>query len=825
MILLNIRILSVTYLPPSLQKLFSMTPFIIPFDQIHLTHLSQVGGKNASLGEMKTGMKALSIPVPDGFAITASAYRLFLEKNNLTGPISKLLEKIDKKDLHNLPEIAKQCRQWVAEASLPTETEKEIIAAYASLTQSTKSISVSVRSSATAEDLPTASFAGQHDSFLNVKGEKQILEAVHKCYISLFNDRAIKYRIDNHFDHMQVALSVGIQEMVRSDKGCAGVIFTLDPESGFKNTIYITGAWGLGENVVQGAVNPDEFWVFKHSLEAGKKSIIGRKKGSKEHTMVYDESVEGERPVRNIETEVAKRKAWILNDKEIMQLANWSLAIEKHYGMPMDIEFAKDGESGKLYILQARPETVHSQKVHTVTSSFRLKEKGTVLCRGKAVGKKIISGRACIIRSLDEAVKLRQGDIIIADITNPDWNTLLKKAVSIVTNKGGRTSHASIVARELGIAAIVGTGDATEKIKDGQMITVANTEGEEGQVFDGVIPFEEKIIDFTATGNTQTHPMLILAEPERAFELSNYPATGVGLLRMEFIINNSIRIHPMALVQFDRLPEGPAKKEIEKLTENFKSKPDYFTEQLSESIAMVAAAFYPRPIILRMSDFKTNEYASLIGGEYFEPHEENPMIGFRGASRYYDERYKAGFELECEAVKKVRNEMGLSNIKLMIPFCRTVEEAHKVLQTMESFGLTRGSDDLEVYMMVEIPINVILADRFAELFDGFSIGSNDLTQLTLGLDRDSEIVSGLFDENNEAIKTLIKQAIRAAHRAGIPIGLCGQAPSDFPEFSRFLVEHGIDSISFTPDALMKGIENIVKAEGGVVQEVQKVQKV
>ena len=789
-----------------------MSQFIIPFDRINLTHLSQVGGKNASLGEMKTGMQALHIPVPNGFAVTASAYRLFLEKNNLTDRLSKLLEKIDQKDLQNLPDIAKQCRQWVAEANIPEEVEQEVLAAYAALTHASKEISVSVRSSATAEDLPTASFAGQHDSFLNVKGEKHILEAIHKCYISLFNDRAIKYRIDNRFDHMQVALSVGIQEMVRSDKGCAGVIFTLDPESGFKNTIYITGAWGLGENVVQGAVNPDEFWVFKPSLEAGKKSIIGRRKGSKEHMMVYDESGKGENPIINMETDAAKRKAWILHDEEITQLASWSLAIEKHYGMPMDIEFAKDGLSQKIFILQARPETVHSQKVHSTISSYRLKEKGKILCKGKAVGKKIISGRACIIRSLDEAFKLRQGDILIADVTNPDWNALLRKAVSIVTNKGGRTSHASIVARELGIAAVVGTGDATEKIKDGQMITVANTEGEEGIVYDGIIPFEEKTIDVSQMGRTATKPMLILAEPARAFELSNYPAAGVGLLRMEFIINNSIRIHPMALVQFEKLPEGPAKKEIETLTEDYNCKPDYFIDRLSESIAMVAAAFYPRPVILRMSDFKTNEYASLIGGEYFEPHEENPMIGFRGASRYYDERYIAGFELECRAVKKVRNEMGLSNVKLMIPFCRTVDEAGKVLTTMENFGIKRGTEELEVYMMVEIPSNVILADQFAELFDGFSIGSNDLTQLTLGLDRDSEIVSGLFDENNEAVKTLIEQAIRSAHRAGIPIGLCGQAPSDFPEFSRFLVEEGIDSISFTPDALMKGIENIVRAE-------------
>lgn len=796
-----------------------MESFTLPFEKINLSRLPEAGGKNASLGELKNAMGSLDIPVPDGFALTSRAYRFFLEQNHLTDPLRKILEEIDSISLSNLPELAAQCRKLVAGAALPGEVQKDILDAYKKLTADKKDPAVAVRSSATAEDLPTASFAGQHDSFLNIRGEKNLLDAVHKCYVSLFNDRAVKYRIDNGFDHMQVGLSVGVQEMVRADKGCAGVIFTLDPESGFRNAIYITGAWGLGENVVQGAVNPDEFWVFKPSLEEGKKSIIGRRKGSKEQMMVYDESAEAIKPVKNISTDENQRKAWILSDEEITRLAGWSSAIEKHYGMPMDIEFAKDGISKRIFILQARPETVHSRKDHSKISIGILKGKGDVLCKGRAVGKKIISGRACLIRSLDEASKLRQGDILVADITNPDWNALLRKAVSIVTNKGGRTSHASIVARELGIAAIVGTGDATEKIKDGQMITVANTEGEEGKVYDGAIPFEEKQIDFSKMPETKTAPLLILADPGRAFELSHYPTAGVGLLRMEFIINNSIRIHPMALVQFDKLPAGPAREEIEKLTADYKVKSDYFTDRLAESIAMVAAAFYPRQVILRMSDFKSNEYASLIGGEQFEPKEENPMIGFRGASRYYDERYMHGFELECKAVKKARNEMGLRNIKLMIPFCRTPEEGEQVLKMMEGFGLKRGENDLEVYVMVEIPSNVILADQFAGLFDGFSIGSNDLTQLTLGLDRDSAIVSHLFDENNMAVKTLISQAIEAAHRAGIRIGLCGQAPSDFPAFSRFLVEEGIDSISFTPDALMKGIENIERAEKRNVKQV------
>ncbi len=786
--------------------------YILPFEKIDLSHLPQVGGKNASLGEMFNKLQTLGVEVPDGFALTVEAYRQFLSYNKLTETLGHLLNGIDPKTLANLPETAQQCRNLVSEAILPEDVKKEITEAYQQLSGPLINLSVAVRSSATAEDLPTASFAGQHDSFLNIQGESNLLVAVHKCYISLFNDRAIKYRIDNHFDHMQVGLSVGVQRMVRSDIGCAGVIFTIDPESGFKNAIYITGAWGLGENVVQGAVNPDEFWVFKPTLSEGKNAIISRKRGEKEHTMVYDENPEKDRFIKNIETPLNKRTSWILSDREVEQLAGWSYEIEKHYAHAMDIEWAKDGTDNKIYILQARPETVHSQKEHGKIEDYRLKESGKVLCTGKAVGKKVISGRACIIHSLSEASKLQEGDILVADNTNPDWNSLLRKAVSIVTNKGGRTSHASIVARELGIAAIVGAGNATQAIQDGQIITVANLQGNEGTVLEGAVPYEVISTDLSKVPAVKTTPMFILADPDRAFELSHYPAKGVGLLRMEFIINNSILIHPMALVQFDQLPAGPVKSSISQITAGFKSKTGYFIDHLAESIAKVAAAFHPYEVILRMSDFKSNEYASLIGGQFYEPKEENPMIGFRGASRYYDPRYLPGFGLECEAVLKVRNEMGLTNIKVMIPFCRTISEAEKVMQTMQTFGLIRGENKLEVYMMVEIPSNVILADKFAGMFDGFSIGSNDLTQLTLGLDRDSDIVSHLFDENNEAVTTMIAQAIRAAKKAGIKIGLCGQAPSDFPEFSQFLVEQGIDSISFTPDALIKGIENIAGAE-------------
>ncbi len=789
-----------------------MTEYILPFNKINLTHLPEVGGKNASLGEMYNKLHFLGVEIPDGFAITVKCYHAFLSHNKLSETLRQLLDRIDSKSLLTLPEVALQCRTLVKNADFPDDVKSEILQSYRRLSGIHNNISVAVRSSATAEDLPTASFAGQHDSFLNIQGEEKLLKAVHNCYVSLFNDRAIKYRIDNNFDHMTVGLSVGVQLMVRSDEGCAGVIFTIDPESGFNNAIYITGAWGLGENVVQGAVNPDEFWVFKPTLEQGKDAIISRRKGEKEHTMVYDEKYESGKPVKNVDTPLYKRSLFILSDAEVLQLAKWSYEIEKHYGRAMDIEWGKDGINNKIYILQARPETVHSKKEHGKVYTYKLKEKGKVLCKGKAVGKKIISGRACIIHSLTEAHKLRHGDILVADITNPDWNSLLRKAVSIVTNKGGRTSHASIVARELGIAAIVGTTNATQVINDGQMITVANIEGDDGFVLDGDVPFDVLTTDLSKVPKVKTTPLFILADPDRAFELSHYPAKGVGLLRMEFIINNSILIHPMALVQFDILPESPVKNTIAQMTAGYNSKSEYFVHRLAESIAKVAAAFYPNQVILRMSDFKTNEYASLIGGQYYEPKEENPMIGFRGASRYYDQRYLPGFGLECEAVLKVRNDMGLTNVKVMIPFCRTIKEAKNVLQTMESFGLKRGENGLEVYVMIEIPSNVILADKFAALFDGFSIGSNDLTQLTLGLDRDSEIVSHLFDENDEAVTTMIAQAIIAAKKANIKIGLCGQAPSDFPEFSQFLVEQGIDSISFTPDALVNGIENISKAE-------------
>lgn len=786
-----------------------MSRYTIQFQKIRNSDVATVGGKNASLGEMLSELSPKGIKIPDGFATTAEAFRIFLDENKLSELLDKKLKELDTVKLSNLSEIGESCRSLISNGVFSQKMKDDFLEAYRDLSKGEK-ISVAVRSSATAEDLPTASFAGQHDSFLNIEGEENLLDAIHRCYVSLFNDRAIKYRVDNGFDHMHVALSVGVQRMVRSDIGSAGVIFSIDPETGFENVIYITSAWGLGENVVQGAVNPDEFYAFKPSIEKGIRSLIFKKMGEKENKMVYAKG--GERPVANIKTSQAERNSFSLEPEEVGTLASWSYKIEKHYKLPMDIEWAKDGLTGELFIVQARPETVHGQKTGITVKEYTLLSKAIPITKGKAVGTSIASGRVCIVKSIADSAKVKDGDIIVADITNPDWNSMLRRAVSIVTNKGGRTSHASIVARELGIHAVVGTGDATEKLQDGQIITVSCIEGDEGMIYDGKLEWSEKEINIGAIKPTKTKPMFILADPFRAFRLSFYPNEGVGLLRMEFIISNAIRIHPMALVNYNNMPESNDKRAIAAITQHYPDKKKYFIEKLSENLAMVAAAFYPKDVIIRMSDFKTNEYAQLIGGKPFEPEEENPMLGFRGASRYYNERYKEGFGLECEAMRIVRDEMGLTNVKLMIPFCRTVEEGKKVLKTMKEFGLESGKNGLEVYVMAEIPSNVILAKEFAEIFDGFSIGSNDLTQLTLGIDRDSAIVADLFDENNEAVKSMLKSVIRTAKEAGKKIRLCGQAPSDYPAFAQFLVENGIDSISFNPDALLKGIENIILAE-------------
>jgi len=791
-----------------------MKKYTLPFNQLSNSQVALVGGKNASLGEMFNQLSPKGIKIPDGFATTSEAYWLFLDENNIRVKLTDLMDKIDLKEFSNLKEIGSEARALVLNAVIPEQIANEIKLAYRNLYAEHKiEIEVAVRSSATAEDLPTASFAGQHDSFLNIKGDEVLLHTCQKCFASLFNDRAIKYRINNGFEHMHVALSVGVQRMVRSDLASAGVGFTIEPETGFENMIYLTGSWGLGENVVQGAVNPDEFYLFKPSIRNHKKSLVTKKLGSKTKTMVYAKGQNaGNKTIENIDTPIEKQLLFVLSDTEIETLAEWCLKIEEHYKMPMDVEWAKDGITDELFIVQARPETIHNKTQNVSFKEYRLTEKGSLITTGKAVGSKIMSGVARVLASPAEAHKLQAGEILVTDITNPDWNIVLKKASVIITNKGGRTSHAAIVARELGVAAVVGTTDATEKIKDGQLITVSCAEGDEGQVFEGKLTWEENEINLVNTKIPKTKPMFILANPDKALQLSFYPNQGVGLMRMEFVINDSIQIHPMALVKFDELKDEKAKQEIETLTVNHPDKKEYFIDKLSQAIAFVAAAFHPKDVIVRMSDFKTNEYANLIGGKQFEPHEENPMLGFRGASRYYSDLYREGFRLECEAIKIVRNDIGLTNVKAMIPFCRAVAEGEKVVKLMEEFGLKQGDNGLEIYVMIEIPSNVILAEKFAKVFDGFSIGSNDLTQLTLGIDRDSAIISNLFDENNEAVKWMLQSVIETAKKCKIKIGLCGQAPSDYPEFAKFLVELGIDSISFNQDALIKGIENINKAE-------------
>ncbi|HEY0654405.1 MAG TPA: phosphoenolpyruvate synthase [Chryseosolibacter sp.] len=786
-----------------------MRHYIIPFNRLSVKDVPSVGGKNASLGEMITTLSALGIQVPDGFALTVEAYYDFLAFNSLAPSLQNNLNRLDRKSLSNLAEVGKNCRELILAAALPDEIKKQVKTAYTKLMEKGLIHSVAVRSSATAEDSPKASFAGQHESYLNVSGVENVLSSVLHCYASLFNDRAIKYRLDNGFSDMQVGQSVGVQLMVRSDIGSAGVIFTIEPENGNENLIYLTGAWGLGESVVQGAVNTDEFYLFKKAIEMGGDPIVYRSLGNKEQMLVYGE---GSNNTAWQQTKPSLRDQFILSDDEVRMLGKWSLDIEKHYKTPMDIEWAKDGATGKLYIVQARPETVHAHRQAVTLKEYHLASSQSPIVTGKAVGRSIVTGKVVIVKSLADGPKVKEGDIIVADITNPDWNALLKKAVCIVTNKGGRTSHASIIARELGIPAVVGTMHATEKLVDGQEITVSCASGDEGFIYAGKLAWEEKEIALQSVANTKTQPMFILADPLKSLLYSSYPNQGVGLLRMEFMISNTIQVHPMALVRYNDLPLDSDKKQIDALTRHYADKKQYFVDKLAESIGLVAAAFYPKDVIVRMSDFKTNEYAKLLGGKAFEPEEENPMLGFRGASRYYNERYKEGFELECAAIRKVREKMLLTNVKVMIPFCRTIAEAELVLNTMAEFGLKRKENGLEVYVMAEIPSNILLARKFAKLFDGFSIGSNDLTQLTLGLDRDSAIVSNLFDENNESVKLLIKNLVEIAHESGVKVGLCGQAPSDYPQFAQFLVSCGIDSVSFNPDAMIRGIQNISEAE-------------
>ncbi len=791
-----------------------MNDFVKKFNEIGISDLTAVGGKNASLGEMLTQLTSKGINVPDGFATTSVSFWNFLDVNNLREPLKKLLSRLDSKTFFNLKEIGAEARKLILDAKMPDEISGAIINAYHELRGDAKDFEVAVRSSATAEDLPNASFAGQHESYLNVKGEQAVLQAVQKCFASLYTDRAIKYREDNGFAHDKVALSVGVQRMIRSDKACSGVGFTLEPESGFRNVIHLSGVWGLGENIVQGTVTPDEFLIFKPTLAMGKKAIIQKKLGEKAKTMIYAEQG-GESSTTNIATPKERQDAFVLQDEEITKLSQWALLIEQHYGKPMDIEWAKDGITDELFIIQARPETVHSQKNPFLVQEYQLLQKGEVLATGSAIGSKIATGIARVLQSPRDSDKLKPGEIVVTDVTSPDWDPILKQSAAIITNKGGRTSHASIVARELGVPAVVGCGNATGQIEEGALITVSCSEGKTGFIYSGKVDYHVVEHDFSQVKKPEAvDVMLIVGDPDQAFRLSFYPNDGVGLMRLEFIINHSIQIHPMALVKFTELKDEAVKKRVEELTHHYpEDKKQYFIDKLAQGIATIAAAFYPKDVIVRMSDFKTNEYANLLGGKEFEPHEENPMLGFRGASRYYHDLYKDGFRLECEAVKKVREEMGLTNVKIMIPFCRTVEEGIKVVEVMEENGLDRRKDpELEIYMMAEIPSNVLLAEEFAKIFDGFSIGSNDLTQLTLGIDRDSNLVSGLFNEQNQAAKLMIGTMIGKARASHKKIGLCGQAPSDFPAFAQYLVQKGINSISFNPDALLKGIENIHVAE-------------
>ncbi|MCB0534191.1 MAG: phosphoenolpyruvate synthase [Saprospiraceae bacterium] len=796
-----------------------MNTYIRNFSEIGIDDIPQVGGKNASLGEMFSNLSNKGIAVPDGFAVTAEAYWAFIDLNGFRKQLDQILSSLDTNNFSNLSAVGKQCRELLMSGAIPELLQEEITKGYERLLkQYGKEISVATRSSATAEDLPTASFAGQQETYLNVKGLDNLIHACHRCYASLFTDRAIKYRADNGFGHMQVALSVGVQLMVRADKACSGVLFTLDPDTGFEQVVLVAGAWGLGENVVQGNVNTDEFLVFKPFLGKVKQPIISRKLGSKAKTMIYSQKAINEinRPeeaIININTPEPVQKKFILSDQEVIQLAEWASLIQQHYGRHMDIEWAKDGMSEKLYIVQARPETVHSQKRDKATFiDYKIKEKGMLVCQGIGLGNSIVSGKARLLRSPAESDKLKQGEILVTKRTDPDWDPILKKAAAIITDQGGRTSHAAIVAREVGATAIVGSGNATQLIKESQLITVSTAEGDTGYVYAGEASWEEKAIDLGKIKMPNTGVMLILGHPDKAFKYAALPNNGVGLMRMEFIINNAIRIHPMALRHYEKVVDLNTRQQIEALTHHYPDKQDYFIHKLAEATAVIAAAFYPKDVIVRMSDFKSNEYANLIGGKLFEPQEQNPMIGFRGASRYYHPLYSEAFQMECKAMKLVREDMGFVNVKLMIPFCRTVGEAQKVIELMKQSGLSRGSNKLELYMMVEIPSNALRADDFAKYFDGFSIGSNDLTQLTLGADRDSELLSEIFNPFDPAVMDLIQMSIEKARKNGVKIGLCGQAPSDFPEYAKFLVNCGIDSISFNPDALVNGIKNIGLAE-------------
>ena len=808
--------------------------FILWFNEIGMEDIPMVGGKNASLGEMYQKLHQQGISIPNGFAITAYAYRYFLKYAGIEDEIKKILKDLDTHDLTNLMRKGREVRDIIRHSEFPPDLTQAIYLGYDKLAEDFRqggldNLDVAIRSSATAEDLPDASFAGQQDTYLNIRGRMSVLDACKKCFASLFTNRAISYRHDKGFGQFDVSLSIAVQKMVRSDSAYSGVMFTIDTETGFKDVVFVTAAYGLGENVVQGTVNPDEYYVFKPTLKQGKRAIIGRKVGDRDIKMIY--SVEDDATTKNIAVSLSERRRYVLEDDEILKLAEWACIIEDHYSkeaghfMPMDIEWAKDGDgvtegTGNLFIVQARPETIHSQRNANTYETYSLLQKGEILATGTAVGSKVGHGVAKVIETSADIGKFREGEVLVTSMTDPDWEPVMKIAAAIVTNKGGRTCHAAIVSRELGIPCVIGTGNADEIIKPGQEITVSCCEGEIGLVYNGLLKFKVETVNLDEMPKTRTKIMMNVGIPEQAFSQAMIPNDGVGLTREEFIINSHIGIHPMALIAYEELKKKAKTDQriagvvykIDEITAVYEDKTQFFVDKLAEGVARIAASFYPNDVIVRLSDFKTNEYENLLGGFLYEPTENNPMIGWRGASRYYDEKYKPAFELECRALRKARSDMGLTNIKVMVPFCRTPEEGKKVVALMKKFGLVQGQEGLEIYVMCEIPSNVICADQFAEIFDGFSIGSNDLTQLALGLDRDSSLVAHLYDERNEAVKRLVAQVIKVAKGKGRKIGICGQGPSDFPEFAEFLVECGIDSISLIPDTVVKTRLAIAKKE-------------
>lgn len=763
--------------------------------------VERVGGKNASLGEMISNLTSAGVSVPNGFATTADAYREFLSHEGLDSRIQQALDDLNVDDIRALTETGAKIRHWILEAPLPPQLEADVRTAFAKLQEGNAQMAVAVRSSATAEDLPDASFAGQQETHLNIVGIDNVLHAIRDVFASLFNDRAIAYRDHQGFDHHKVALSAGIQRMVRSETASSGVMFTLDTESGFDQVVFVTSSYGLGETVVQGAVNPDEFYVHKNNLSAGRPAILRRNLGAKAIKMVYNKEAAVGKSVETQRVERELRQVFSINDAEIENLARQAMIIEKHYGRPMDIEWAKDGDDQKLYIVQARPETVKSRASKNVMERYLLKETGSVLVEGRSIGHRIGKGKVRVIKSIDQMDQVQEGDVLVADMTDPDWEPVMKRSAAIVTNRGGRTCHAAIIARELGIPAVVGCEDATSKLQDGQDVTVSCAEGDTGFVYEGALDFDIRTNSVDQMPDLPFKIMMNVGNPDRAFDFQGLPNAGVGLARLEFIINRMIGVHPKALLNFDNLPEE-VKPTVERRISGYAGPVDFYVEKLVEGISTLAAAFWPKRVIVRLSDFKSNEYANLIGGRLYEPEEENPMLGFRGASRYISKNFRDCFELECRAMKKVRNDMGFTNVEIMVPFVRTVGEAEQVVNLLEENGLKRGENDLKLIMMCELPANAILAEQFLEYFDGFSVGSNDLTQLTLGLDRDSGIIAHLFDERNEAILVLLENAINACKKAGKYIGICGQGPSDHPDFAKWLMEHGIDSVSLNPDSVL-----------------------